>query len=159
MSLTTVLQYLSIMATPETDKKQLWGPVTKTRVKADLVEIAEALKLDFDKKKDSREQLAKKINAHTKKNPGLAHEWRFQGLFVYRKDKQMASEGRKKSTDKEAEDVGEASKPLTAPTGFAFTLLTALPSLILGFIQQGIENPARAKGRSRPTWSCCPSQC
>ncbi|KAI1782083.1 hypothetical protein LXA43DRAFT_1187918 [Ganoderma leucocontextum] len=106
------------MASPgDASPPPLRGPINKSRKKAELEAIAGALEIRSDKK-TSVVNLAKATNSHLEKNPNLANEARFQGLFAYRSNNTIG--GRKASRtsgDKAAEDAAEAEKPAKAPTG------------------------------------------
>ncbi|KAM5536888.1 hypothetical protein V8D89_009435 [Ganoderma adspersum] len=105
------------MAPPNNDSPVLHGPINKSQKKANLEEIAQALSLEYQKK-TSAERLAKAIKAHFDKNPTLANQAHFQGLFAYRSNN-TGGGGKvaRTSADKAAEDAVEGEKPQKDPTG------------------------------------------
>ncbi|KAI1781747.1 hypothetical protein LXA43DRAFT_1105398 [Ganoderma leucocontextum] len=111
------------MPSPDTQDQTLWGPINAQRKKADLDAIAQALDIFRPKSKDNRTVLARKINQHLKKNPALAKEKRFQGLYSYRRDKEAERGAPKSSAEKEAEVELEASKTAKEATGALKTLV------------------------------------
>ena len=96
------------MPSPDTNSATLWGPINRKRNKTELDEIAKAL--GIFRKKDRKDVMVKRINAHLSNHPELAKEKRFQGLFAYRRDMEVAGGAPKGSEEKEAEDELEASK-------------------------------------------------
>lgn len=89
--------------------ESLTGPIDKTRLKNDLVLIAQALGLQ---PKGNKDVLIGRITDHLKTHPDLVLDPRFQGLFTYRPDKAVISYGRvetkaqgKTSADKAKEDM------------------------------------------------------
>ncbi|KAM5531968.1 hypothetical protein V8D89_014368 [Ganoderma adspersum] len=110
------------MPSQEDESHTLWGPVNMDRKRTELVEIATALGIKFDKKAN-KTTLVQLTKDHIDAHPGLAKEKRFQGLFAYRPDKQAAKPAPKSSADRDAEDAVEASKDGKPETGALKTLL------------------------------------
>ncbi|EJF55595.1 hypothetical protein DICSQDRAFT_175715 [Dichomitus squalens LYAD-421 SS1] len=105
------------MDLPEADAEPLHGPVNKSRKKAELTVIADALGLPYDAK-TGVQKLVKDINAYLVKNPKLANQRRYQGLFAYRNGKTAGGkDGAKTSADKDIEDEDEGGKPQKDPSG------------------------------------------
>lgn len=103
------------MPSPDTNSATLWGPINRKRNKTELDEIATAL--GIFRKKDRKDVMVKRINAHLSNHPELAKEKRFQGLFAYRRDMEVAGGATKGSEEKEAEDELEGLKPQKDATG------------------------------------------
>lgn len=100
--------------------KLLNGPISNSRRKADLVEMAEAFGIDS---KGTVHELVVRLKAYRDANEDrLSVDPRFQGIIHYRKGTQLHTQAESKTTnktsaDKTAEDIRESQKPAKAATG------------------------------------------
>jgi hypothetical protein len=105
--------------------KELIGPISTSRKKADLVDIATALGIEYT---GTIRELVPRIQGHLKAHQELVTQSQFQRLFMYRpaaaeSKKADSRENGKSSTDKQAEDNAENSKPSAAATGYVKIVL------------------------------------
>jgi hypothetical protein len=99
---------------PVPEGPALKGPILKSRKKAELQDIADALGLDSSGKNES---LATRIHDALDANKkAWAEIPRFSGLYTFKSAPK--SKNPKTSADKAAEDISEKAKKLKAATGY-----------------------------------------
>jgi hypothetical protein len=99
---------------PVPEGPALKGPILKSRKKAELQDIADALGLDSSGKNES---LATRIHAALDANKkAWAEIPRFSGLYTFKSAPK--SKNPKTSADKAAEDISEKAKKPKAATGY-----------------------------------------
>ena len=114
---------LHLVAIVMEEDKPLRGPISKQRLKADLIAIALALKIPFDPETIKHAPLVSLIKDFIKENQEhIASQPKLQGLIAYGANSAGRGKGRTKhggktSAHKAAEDEKEAQQLAKEPTG------------------------------------------